>query len=329
MFRSQLFTRTIALAASAVTLAACGQLPLPSFLRPALLNLPNCAEGANAISKFELIQPTPAPAAAAPAAPAANAPPAAPAPTPRPAPKTDRVGYPDNYKQTFKLMYVHDRGPNGQARVICGNDLAASAAPGQAYPYGSILVMETYRAKQEAGKIVKDDKGHFIREALAGVFVMRKEQGFGVDYGQWRSGEWEYVAFRPGSKDYATAPTASNSCAACHASGSSEKFDFTFRTSLRHQADHYSQVAQPEANQVVMSSMAYGPGTLTVKKGTKVTFLNRDQMTHNVVANDKSFDSGNIATGAEWIYTFDKVGTFDYTCTYHPDQMRGRIEVRE
>ncbi|HKY54388.1 MAG TPA: cytochrome P460 family protein, partial [Anaerolineales bacterium] len=104
---------------------------------------------------------------------------AAPAtPTPRPAPSEDRVGFPSGYQEDFKLMYIYDRLDNRQVRVVCGNDVAASVKEGEPFPYGSILVMETWRAKLDAdGKIVKDSNGRLIRENLNGIFVMRKEQG--------------------------------------------------------------------------------------------------------------------------------------------------------
>ncbi len=117
-------------------------------------SLPLCGSGALERSAFQ----TPVPVAAGPTATsAASAPstPIPPTPTPRPAPATDRVGYPDNYQNTFRLLYIIDRGPAGQVRVICGNDIAASRAKGDPFPYGSVIAMENWRAKRDAsGKLV-------------------------------------------------------------------------------------------------------------------------------------------------------------------------------
>lgn len=67
---------------------------------------------------------------------------------------------------------------------------------GQPYPYGSVIVMETYRARADAqNNPLRDGNGRFIRDTLAGIFVMRKERGFGVEYEHNRTGEWEYVAY--------------------------------------------------------------------------------------------------------------------------------------
>ncbi len=72
---------------------------------------------------------------------------------PKPAPSEDRVGFPEGYEQ-WPQLYVFDRPDNRQVRVIYGNAEAAagnpSAPPNQVFPYGSIMVMETWRAKLDA-----------------------------------------------------------------------------------------------------------------------------------------------------------------------------------
>src|SRR6185436_14812181 len=128
-------------------------------------------------------------AAVPPAAPANPAPPAA----PRPAPQEDRVGFPALYGETFRLLVVFDRPDTKQVIAICANEKAAGISPGKAFPYGSVLIVENWRAKLDAGGApVLDANGHYIRQApLGGVAVMRKELGFGAAYGPDRSGEWE------------------------------------------------------------------------------------------------------------------------------------------
>jgi hypothetical protein len=161
-------------------------------------------------------------------APSASPTPRPATPTSRPAPSEDRVGFPTDYQENFKIMYIYDRLDNRQVRIICGNDTAASVKQGEPFPYGSILVMETWRAKLDAdGEVVKDSNGHLIRENLSGIFVMRKEEGFGEAYQGLRTGEWEYVAYHP-DQTHLTAPQNSANCAACHL-GSSEDKDWVFR----------------------------------------------------------------------------------------------------
>jgi hemoglobin len=151
----------------------------------------------------------------------------------RPAPKINRVGFPENYRDRFKLIYVVDRTDNKQVRVICGNDIAAAVKPGESFPYGSVFVMEIYRAKQDVnGNVLKDEKGYYIREALMAIFVQRKQKSFGADYREDRSGEWEYIGYRP-DKTYLPdgAPAKTNACAACHLKQAGAANDYVFRQS--------------------------------------------------------------------------------------------------
>src|SRR5215467_9463893 len=144
---------------------------------------------------------------------------------PLPAPTIDRVGFPTDYQTTFVKLYTFDNFQNRQIRVIWANPIAASVTPDTVnqFPYGSIIVMETYGVMEDSsGEPVLDANGRYMQAAGAvpTVFVMRKEKGFGVDYGLIRNGEWEYVAYRPDGS-YSTPPSGTGSCAACHLTGAS------------------------------------------------------------------------------------------------------------
>jgi len=70
----------------------------------------------------------------------------------------------------------------------------------------------------------------------------------------------------------------------------------------------------------------YEPAEVAVKVGQVVKWKNEGQEAHTVTADDNSFDSGSMASGAEWQYTFSKPGTFSYKCTPHP-WMKGTVKV--
>lgn len=70
---------------------------------------------------------------------------------------------------------------------------------------------------------------------------------------------------------------------------------------------------------VTIDGFAYGPDMVTVAAGTTVTWTNNDTAPHTVTSTDGSFDSGNIAPGETFTYTFTSAGTFDYICNYHPN----------
>jgi|SRR5450432_443966 plastocyanin len=73
-------------------------------------------------------------------------------------------------------------------------------------------------------------------------------------------------------------------------------------------------------------NMAFSPGSTTVKAGTTVKWTNNDGITHTVTADNNSFDSGNLASGATFSKTFSVTGTYAYHCTIHPG-MTGTIIV--
>jgi plastocyanin len=80
------------------------------------------------------------------------------------------------------------------------------------------------------------------------------------------------------------------------------------------------------SNQIGMRGMVFSNTNLQVKTGVTVTWVNDDNTTHTVTANDGSFDSGNIAPGATFTHTFNAVGSVAYHCTIHPT-MTGTIVV--
>jgi hypothetical protein len=99
------------------------------------------------------------------ATPLEQQPPAGPTPTPRPAPAEDRVGYPEGYQTAYQTFFVMDRPDNKQVRVIYANDQATQGSLNN-FPYGSIFVMETYRAKE-------DEQGNVVLEPNRRVGVRR------------------------------------------------------------------------------------------------------------------------------------------------------------
>src|ERR1700753_3092593 len=81
-------------------------------------------------------------------------------------------------------------------------------------------------------------------------------------------------------------------------------------------------------DQVSIDGFAFAPLTLTVKAGTTVTWTNRDEEPHTVVASDGSFRSPGMGTGATYSRTFPIAGKFDYVCSIHP-MMRGTVVVTQ
>lgn len=71
----------------------------------------------------------------------------------------------------------------------------------------------------------------------------------------------------------------------------------------------------------------FDPSRLEVKKGDTVEWTNEDKLEHNVTADNGSFKSEQRMTpGSTFRHTFDKNGTFAYSCTLH-NGMTGKIVV--
>jgi plastocyanin len=81
-------------------------------------------------------------------------------------------------------------------------------------------------------------------------------------------------------------------------------------------------------NTIVIKNFAFDPATLTVSPGATVTVKNEDTATHTVTANDKSFDTGNVASGATRTFTAPgKPGSYQYICSIHT-YMQGTLTVK-
>ncbi len=84
-----------------------------------------------------------------------------------------------------------------------------------------------------------------------------------------------------------------------------------------------------ETREVKIDNYSFSPGTLAVPVGTTVSWTNRDETVHTVVAQDAehTFKSGGLDTDDKFSFTFDKAGTYVYICTVHP-YMTGKIVVQ-
>jgi glucose/arabinose dehydrogenase/plastocyanin len=82
---------------------------------------------------------------------------------------------------------------------------------------------------------------------------------------------------------------------------------------------------------VDMQNFRFVPDEIEIEVGTTVRWTNQDNVPHTVTAGTRDnptnlFDSGNLAPGATFTFTFNQVGTFNYFCALHPG-MDGMVEV--
>jgi len=86
--------------------------------------------------------------------------------------------------------------------------------------------------------------------------------------------------------------------------------------------------SQHPTRTVVIQNFRFKPGQITIKRGTRVRWINRDSAPHTVTANKAgSFNSGHLRSGQRYSHTFNTVGKKAYHCEIHPF-MRGSVVVK-
>lgn len=86
-----------------------------------------------------------------------------------------------------------------------------------------------------------------------------------------------------------------------------------------------------QTNAVTIKDFAFGPNSITVKKGTTVTWTNQDTVGHDVAPvkpTDEFKQSEMLGKGETYSVTFNTVGSFAYFCSPHP-YMKALVTVTE
>ena len=74
-------------------------------------------------------------------------------------------------------------------------------------------------------------------------------------------------------------------------------------------------------------SYRFQPASIVVAVGSTVTWTNSDNFTHSVQFDGDASPGTVISPGASTTRVFDKPGTYAYICNFHPQDMRGTVEV--
>ena len=68
-----------------------------------------------------------------------------------------------------------------------------------------------------------------------------------------------------------------------------------------------------------IDNFAFSPNELKVTAGTTVEWVNRDDIPHTVVSDDKTtFKSKALDTDDSYTFTFTTPGVYEYFCSLHP-----------
>lgn len=129
--------------------------------------------------------------------------------------RMDLVAFPDGYQKDF-TRYLTTNRANGKAQMvhIYANDTALHSA-GEAQPLdqGAILVMEVYKAEEDAeGNPLESADGTYKPGKLAAIAVMEKRDWGDIYPEVDRSGKWGFGFYDGGGQ-----PKPNDlDCAGCH-----------------------------------------------------------------------------------------------------------------
>jgi plastocyanin len=87
--------------------------------------------------------------------------------------------------------------------------------------------------------------------------------------------------------------------------------------------------APANESRVEIDNFVFKPKELNVAVGTKVTWVNKDDVPHTATSSDDPplFDSKALDTDDKFSFTFTKPGTYKYYCKVHP-HMTGVVIVK-
>jgi plastocyanin len=85
--------------------------------------------------------------------------------------------------------------------------------------------------------------------------------------------------------------------------------------------------AKGAVHTVVIENMQFNPAELSVHRGERIVWVNKDLFPHTVTATSHAFDSGSIAADSSWTYVAGKAGEYPYGCTFHPT-MKAILKVQ-
>ena len=92
------------------------------------------------------------------------------------------------------------------------------------------------------------------------------------------------------------------------------------RTAATSQPVHESDV------QVRIDNFTFTPATVIVARGTRVTWINHDDVPHTATSTTKVFGSNALDTDDSFSFVFATPGAYPYYCAVHP-HMTGEVIV--
>jgi len=120
---------------------------------------------------------------------------------------------------------------------------------------------------------------------------------------------------------------------ACWPDSSCHDGVFTFAID-RTKASSYTDLTGKKEVTIKMKEIKFDPQNIIIDKGTKVTWVNNEDVVHYVNTDSHpghthqlGFNSKALNKGVTYSYTFDQAGAYPYHCSAHASQMTANIVV--
>ena len=243
------------------------------------------------------------------------------------APGPNKVAFPENWSKGVMYATV-DRPDTKQHREFYTSaEAVAAAKAGRPIPDGTVITLAAYAAQADAaGTPLKDASGRFMKGNVLAVNVMQKKAGWGADIPEAvRNGDWVYQSFTPDGK--ANDKANLTACYQCHLPFAKDDY----LTNMAKLKGTFPSQAMAKAaagpTEVAIAGFQFGPTTLKVTAGQKVSWINNDDTPHQVTLTGPDGRRSEVMLkGQSATMQFDAAGNIAYVCGLHPT-MKGTIEV--
>jgi plastocyanin len=88
----------------------------------------------------------------------------------------------------------------------------------------------------------------------------------------------------------------------------------------------YGALAASGETQLTIDNFTFKPDAVTVPAGTRIVWVNDDDIPHSIVETTGKFHSPALDTEDKFSFIFDKAGSYEYFCGLHP-HMKGKVVV--
>jgi plastocyanin len=88
----------------------------------------------------------------------------------------------------------------------------------------------------------------------------------------------------------------------------------------------YGALAASSETRLTIDNFTFKPDAVTIPAGTRIVWVNDDDIPHSIVETTGKFHSPALDTEDKFSFTFDKAGSYEYFCGLHP-HMKGKVVV--